>query len=172
MKGLIYTFLTGISFLGGIYLNKVFKSKNNASAFSVSLALVVLLNLICFDILPEVFENINIISVIFVILGVVILKVFDLFIPNHTHHHNEEHDDKKEHNAHLEHISIITILALTLHNIVECMALFTITENNFKAGSLMFLAIILHNIPLGFQIGASFKKIKPIKLKIKRKEKQ
>ena len=64
MKGLIYTFLTGISFLGGIYLNKVFKSKSNASAFSVSLALVVLLNLICFDILPEVLENINIIDVI------------------------------------------------------------------------------------------------------------
>lgn len=166
MRGLIYTFLTGLSFLVGIYLNKIFKNKNNASAFAVSLALVVLLNLICFDIFPEVLENMNFITIIFIILGIMILKIFDLFIPNHTHHHNEDHDDKKEHNEHLNHISVITIFALTLHNIIECMALFTITNINFKAGTLMLVGIILHNIPLGFQIGSSLKKTKPIYLLI------
>jgi zinc transporter, ZIP family len=158
LLGLFYTFLTGVFFLIGIYLNKIFKNKENATAFAVSLAFVVLLNLICCDIIPEILEEINFISIIFIIIGICILKLFDLFIPNHTHNHSEKNDDKLQHSAHLTHISIITILALTLHNIVECMALFTVTNSNIKAGSFMFLAIILHNIPLGFQIGNSIKK--------------
>ena len=162
MIGLTYTFLTGIFFLVGIYLNKFFKNKNNANCFAVALAFIILLNLICFDVFPEVIENINVISIVFIFLGIILLKVFDLFIPSHTHYHNEMHDDKKEHDAHLEHISIITILALTLHNIIECMALYSLTFSDAKAGLLMFLGIILHNVPLGFQIGNSLKNTKII----------
>ena len=156
--GLLFTIITGAFFLLGIFLNKITKNKKNITVLAIALAFIVLLNLVGLDIAPEVFNEFSWWRILFVILGFVLLKVLDLFVPNHEHHHKEKRDNIKEHNNHLEHISIIAILALTLHNIIECMALFNVTQESFKAGFLMCLAIGLHNIPLGFQIGSSLKK--------------
>lgn len=158
--GLLFTFITGAFFLLGIILNCVCKDKKNISVLAIALAFVVLLNLIGLDLLPEVCEEFNLIIVLFVIAGFALLKIMDLFVPHHHHEHKEKKDNIKEHNNHLEHISVITILALTLHNIIECMALYNVTGESVKAGLLMCLAIGLHNIPLGFQIGGSLKKHK------------
>lgn len=155
MIGLIYTLLTGLFFLIGICLNKILKNKKNINVLAVSLSFVVLVNLICFDIIPEISENFNFKSFLVVVLGLAVLKIFDLFVPHHHHNHKDKHDNVKEHNEHLEHISIVSILSLTLHNIIECMALYTIANANNQAGLLMACGIALHNIPLGFQIGGS-----------------
>lgn len=156
--GLLFTIITGVFFLLGIYLNKVCKNKKNISVLSIALAFIVLLNLIFLDLAPEVFAEITFTKVLYIILGFILLKIMDLFVPHHEHHHKDKKDNVKEHNNHLEHISIITILALSLHNVIECMALYNITLNSLSAGLLMCLAIGLHNIPLGFQIGGSLKK--------------
>ena len=160
--GLLLTFITGAFFLLGIILNKVCKNKKNVSVLAISLAFVVLLNLIGLDLMPEVFSEVTFIRILFIVLGFLLLKIMDLFVPHHEHHHKEKKDNVKEHNNHLEHISVITILALTLHNVVECMALYNVTVNSFSAGILMCLAIGLHNIPLGFQIGGSLKEHKKL----------
>ena len=155
--GLLFTLITGVFFLLGIILNNVCKNKKNVSYLAIALAFVVLLNLIFLDLVPEVFEEISFTKFLYILLGFILLKIMDLFIPHHIHHHKEKKDNIKEHNNHLEHISIITILALTLHNVIECMALYNIAINNIVSGLLMCLAIGLHNIPLGFQIGGSLK---------------
>jgi len=157
---LLFTFITGVFFLLGIILNHTLKDNKNISVLSISLAFVVLLNLIIFDLVPETFTDITYKRIMWIILGFSILKIMDLFVPHHHHDHHHEEDDVKEHNFHLEHISIITILALSLHNIIECMALYNVTEGSIKSGLLMGIAIALHNIPLGFQIGGSLKNYK------------
>lgn len=155
--GLLFTFITGVFFLLGIILNRICKDKKNISVLAIALAFVVLFNLIGLDLLPEIIVDLSFTRVLFILLGFILLKVMDLFVPHHNHHHKEKRDNVKEHNNHLEHISIITILALTLHNVVECMALYSLTSAELMAGFLMCLAIGLHNVPLGFQIGGSLK---------------
>jgi zinc transporter ZupT len=150
---LLLTLLTGLFFLVGSLLNKIIKN-NNISVLSISLAFIVILNLLLFDIGPEIFESFSIYNLLIVIIGLIILKILDLYIPNHSHHHDEKNDNKKEHYNHLKHISIITIIALTIHNIIENIALYNIS-NNLKAGILMCIGIGLHNVPLGLQIGGS-----------------
>ena len=163
--GLLFTFITGLFFLLGILLNKLCKSKTNVNVFAIALAFVVLLNLIIFDIGPEVIENISTLNVVFVFLGIILLKVMDLLVPHHHHDHKEKNDDHDDHNKHLEHISIVTVLALTIHNMIECMALYNVSVN-IKSGLLMTIGIALHNIPLGFQIGNSIEKNKILYISI------
>lgn len=151
--GLLLTFITGVLFLVGIILNKILKNKKEIEVLSVSLAFCVILNLIVFDIFPEVLENFSYLSLIYIVLGFLILKIMDILVPHHHHDHKEVHDDKMEHNNHLMHINIISILALSFHNILECMALYKVSLNDLKAGILMCIGIGMHNIPLGFSIG-------------------
>lgn len=152
--GLILTFITGLFFIVGILINKVCNNNKNIEDLSVAMAFVVVLNLLIFDIGPEVISDFSVMSLIFLIIGIGILKSLDVLIPHHEHHHKETHDNIKEHTAHLEHISIVTLLALVIHNIIECMALYNVTVNDVKSGVLMCIAIALHNLPLGFQMGS------------------
>lgn len=155
--GLLFTIITGLFFLLGIFLNKICKDKKNISVLSISLAFIVLLNLVFLDIAPEIYEHLSFNNIIVILLGLIILKVMDFIVPHHHHNHKEKNDNIKEHNNHLEHIGIITILALVLHNIIECMALYNLTLDSTKSGLLMCCGIALHNIPLGFQIGNNIK---------------
>ena len=157
MKALLLTIITGLFFLLGIFLNKICKSNKNINILSISLSFIILINLIIFDIIPEIKESITFYTFLFIILGLVLLKLMDFFVPHHHHEHKEKNDNIKEHNNHLNHIGFITIIALLLHNVIENMALFNVTIPNFKAGILMCLGIGLHNIPLGFQIGSNLK---------------
>lgn len=164
MKALVLTIVTGIFFLLGILLNKLCKSNKNINILSISLSFVILLYLIIFDIFPEIKNHLDFTGVLIIVLGIAILKIFDFFIPDHNHNHKEKHDNLKEHSSHLEHIGIITITSLFLHNILENAALYNVAIKDFKAGAIMCLAIGLHNLPLGFQIGSNLKNKKFLKI--------
>ena len=156
--GILFTFITGLFFIIGILINKLCKNSDNISVLAIGLAFVVILNLIIFDIAPEALEHFSYLNIVFIVLGLLILKLMDLFVPHHHHDHHKKNDNVKEHHHHLEHISVITILALSLHNIIECMAVYQVTSASVKEGALMCLAIGLHNLPLGFSIGSNIKK--------------
>jgi len=160
LEGLIISLFTGFSFLLGSLINSFLKDKKNINVLAISLGFVVILNLIVMDILPEVVENIDFWKIAIIFLGVFILKIIDLFVPHHTHNHKEKRDDVKEHKGHLKHISIVTVLALLLHNVIECMALYNLTLESLKAGIFMGIGVSLHNIPLGFQVASSLEKEK------------
>lgn len=158
--GLILTFITGLFFIVGILFNIFWKDNKKISDLSVSMAFIVVLNLIVFDIGPEVINGLTLYSIAFLLLGIGILKVLDALVPHHHHNHKERNDNIQEHSEHLEHISIVTLMALMLHNIIECMALYKISQTDLKSGVLMCIAIALHNLPLGFQIGSCIKENK------------
>lgn len=158
---LLVTMLLSLFFIIGIFIPKFFKAKEQLGQASIAIALVVMFYLIIFDLGPEILEifpldvkNILII-LIFVVLGIVFLKILDLFIPEHTHNHKEVNDDNEEHNGHLFHIGFITSIALIVHNMLEGMSIYAISLNDIKTGLIMAISVGLHNLPLGTEISIS-----------------
>lgn len=152
--GLIITFILGLFILLGALI--AFLSKNNKSFinFSIGLAFSVISLLVLLELIPHTIETLNninkistsiIILIIFALSGIILLKILDHFIPNHhgTHKHN------------LEHIGLLTAVALVLHNIIEGMAVYNIAEMSLSAGLLISIGIGLHNIPLGMIIAST-----------------
>ena len=157
--GLMLTLIAGIFFLIGGLISLKVKNKDKLNAFSVALALVIIINLLAMDLIPEIFELLEdynltfkiIIIVVFGILGILLLKVLDMFIPDH--HDNET--NKAEHESHMKHIGTLTLISLVLHNILEGFAIAGMTVNDFKIGFMVCVSVALHNIPLGTHIFSS-----------------
>ena len=152
MNALFLTLISGLFYLVGLIAYKFVKHKKELTIAAISCAAVVILGLIIFDLLPELIEINNLVLFVFVILGFCLLFLIDKLIPHHNHNHHKNDEDTKEHKARLEHVSIITILALSLHNLIEGMALYSIGLENLHSGILMVVGIGLHNLPFGFQI--------------------
>ena len=140
----LITLLSGLSFYIGYLVTKIIRNEKKLIVFAVGFAFTIILGLCLFDMLGECLEMKNkLLMILFMIIGIAILKVLDLFIPDHDHH--------KKDNAHIEHIGIISTLALFLHNMIEGTAIYTASLNNLKVGLFMALGVSFHNIPLGIQ---------------------
>ena len=163
---LALTLIAGIFLLVGILLSLISKNKKNLTKFAIGLAFTVLLGMVVFDLIPEMVEHLEsetfwirtarIISCLAIGLGS--FKIIDRLIP---HHH--EHNDKSDHN-HLFHIGIVTSIALILHNIIEGIAIYSISLSDVKMGIMMCIGVALHNVPLGIEIGASLRSQKGKKI--------
>lgn len=151
---LLLTIFSGLFFLVGVICYKFIKNKRVVTLISMACAWVVIIGLIIFDLGKELWEIGYPWLFIFIFLGLFILILIDKLIPNHHHDHVDNDEEGKEHQNHLEHIGIITIIALLLHNLVEGMALYSLSLNDLKSGALMLLGIGLHNLPFGFQIAS------------------
>ena len=151
MKAIIITLLSGLSFLVGYLITKFVKNDKKLVIFSVGFSFSIILGLVFFDLLPECLELMNskFALVGFAISGILILKVLDMFVPDHSHN--------SEHNHHIEHIGLISALALILHNIIEGTAIYSTALNDTKMGLMMALAVSFHNIPLGIQVSSLVK---------------
>ncbi len=156
MIGLIFTLISGLFFLIGIFLYQFSKHKKALTIMATSCAFVVILGLIIFDLAPEIIELKKWWTLIFIVIGLLFLKLFDLILPHHEHHHHDNDYESKDHVLHLSHIGLITIIALVLHNIFEGFGLYSLSETDVKAGFLMCIGIGFHNLPLGLQMGSSF----------------
>ena len=117
-----------------------------------------MISLILFELIPEVIEifsnNQSIVctialTIIFVAIGILILKILDLFIP--------DHDNKSTSNK-LYHIALITSISLIIHNILEGMAVYSTLVNSIKMGIFVCLGVGVHNIVLGMVITSFFYK--------------
>lgn len=127
------------------YLKK--DKQNNLINKSLSFTLGVMLTLSVISLIPEAisYQNkINIITIliilIFVVLGIILSQLIDSYINNKLNKDN------------LYKLGIISILAITLHNIPEGITTFLATKTNYKLGLKLSLAIALHNIPEGISI--------------------
>ena len=159
MNALLLTFLSGLFYLVGIIIYKFVKYKNELTTAAISCAAVVIIGLIIFDLAPELIEADNNWLFVFVALGFILLFLIDKLIPHHHHKHHAHDEDTKEHKNRLEHVSIITILALSMHNLIEGMALYSISLDSIKSGILMLIGVGLHNLPFGFQIASTKNKL-------------
>lgn len=149
---LLLTLISGLFFIVGIVIYNHSKHQKEITLVSMSCASVVIFGLIITDLVPELMEIGKWWFILFVLLGLIVLIIIDKMIPHHHHHHHENDELEPDHQNHLEHIGLVTIIALLLHNMIECMALYSVSSNNLKNGILMLLGISLHNLPLGFQI--------------------
>lgn len=157
VQALFLTILVGIFFLVGILILKFFTNKNKMILITTGLAFVIMLALIILDLAPEIIELIEEINqifivILFILIGIAILKMLDLFVPEHHHDHHETKDDIHEHNAHLFHIGLITSISLIIHNILEGISIYITGITDLKMGFIMALTVGCHNIPLGLEI--------------------
>ena len=160
MDGLLLTLLLGLFIVVGAFI--VFLTKNNTKFidFSIALAAGVIFMLLWIDILPEAYEGIEASNgwwkALYILAGTLIgfslLKGLDHFIPDHEDDLTTDSDDR----ANLKHIGLMSSVALVLHNIVEGMAIYTLTVSDFTAGIMASLGVGLHNIPLGMVIASTF----------------
>lgn len=172
MKALLLTLAVGLFILMGIFLGNRLKDNKVFIDVAIGLAFGVMSFLILIDIAPEtyelLFQELKIIGIIILficmVIGFLIIKLLDSFIPHHEHeslHHHKHHSDKC-HNEHLEHVGILASVAIVIHNIIEGMTLYVAANQDFKAGILLCIAISLHNIPLGIVISSTLQHKKEI----------
>lgn len=158
--GLLITFILGIFILIGALVIKLSKNKKVVEQLSISIALGTMALLVCTELIPEVFEtfktdniiNTLLVILLFISLGIIILKVLDKFIPDHDSEHSLNHNCSDEN---LMHIGIVSSVAIVLHNIIEGMAVYSITSESLKLGILVALGVGLHNIPMGMVISST-----------------
>ena len=155
---LFITFLFGLTILIGVLFILVSKNNKRIVEISISMAFSILLFLIFFELIPEVREHLDIIYLVLgTMAGVCLLKLLDVFIPSHEHSSSFNH---------VLHISLITSIALILHNIIEGMALYISLKNDIHMGLLLGFGIGLHNIPMGMVIASTLKEAKYSNIKI------
>ena len=165
--GLIITFILGLFILVGAILAIAMGNTNKIIDYCLGLALGVIVTLIITDLIPEIIENVNISKIYIVIisgvLGYILLKILDKFVPDHEH---ENKHTKKESQDKLIHIGIITSIALIIHNIIEGMAVYStaITANTSLVIG-MTLGVGFHNLPLGMVIASSIYQTNKSKIK-------
>lgn len=165
MMALLITFIAGLFFLIGALLAFFGKEKKGLVEFSIGLSFSVMLFLLAFDIVPEVMELLEekgtFFMYIFIVIGIVMLKLIDILVPHHDHD-----AEIKTHEKHLKHIGIISSLALVVHNVIEGIGIYNIALLDFKAGLLMAIGVGLHNIPFGIEIAATLGETKKSKISV------
>ena len=154
--GLLLTFVLGIFILLGAGI--VFLTKNNDKFvnFSISVAFGVMTMLMLLELMPETIEHLNnnyLTFIVSLLSGIIILKLLDKIIPHHKHDFSSHED-----HMHLNHIGMVSSVALFLHNIIEGMAVYSTSLSSRKLGLLVSIGVGLHNIPMGMVIASTYQK--------------
>lgn len=159
--GLFITFLLGIFILAGAVIAKSVKDAKFIEQLSISIAFGTMLALGILEILPEALENLEgssrAVLPVCVVLGVLILKILDHFIPEHDHAHGLHHDCSE---GNVIHIGVVSSIAVILHNVIEGMAVYSVGQESVRVGALVALGVGLHNIPMGMVIYSTLQKMK------------
>lgn len=162
ITALLLTLGVGLFMIVGATIVFVLKNNEKIVSLSISMAFGVMIALVFAELIPETFElmeNSNriitvLIVLVFSCLGIVILKGLDLLIPHHEHNHKDKHGDLEN----LEHIGLVSSIALVIHNIIEGMALYGTALSSMSLGLMVCIGIGLHNIPMGLVIASTFYK--------------
>lgn len=160
---LMFTLFVGLFIVIGSLLGVYSRDNKRVTDMSVSIAFGVIIGLIVLEILPETYEILSgelgvfrgVLSIIIlIILGIILLKMLDMFVPCHEHeeHHEHEHLNDDCHNDHLHHIGIVSSVAIVIHNLIEGAGLYLVAKGDLTSGLLLCFGVGLHNIPMGLVI--------------------
>ncbi len=163
IKALTLTFFVSFIFGIGLLIPRLVKNRQKLLLFSTALTFIIMLSLILIDLLPEIIELLNPFKnlynlglfLLFTILGILILKALDMFIPEH-HHDHHENENVEKHYEHAFHIGLITAVSLVIHNLLEGMSIYITGLSDIKLGLMMALTVGLHNLPLGIEVATSY----------------
>jgi len=156
------TILAGLSTGIGSWL--IFLTRHTSRSFlsfSLGLAAGVLLFVSFVELFPESQQlfahharqsSALLLTVLSFLGGLFFMTVVDFLLP---HHHNDAASQMETHTiGQLKRIGYMIALAITLHNIPEGIAVFSVSISNYRLALPIILAIIIHNIPLGMSISA------------------
>ncbi len=153
---LFITFLLGLFLVVGIIFSFFLKKKRKVLDYIFSLAFSLLIMLMVLDLLKEALEVFGFgklyLFIIFSLIGFLIFKVLDHFIPDH-HDHLKTNKEVREN---IHHIGLLSIIVLIIHNIIEGMAIYFVTLSNMSLGVMMSIGVGIHNLPLGVMIGSVY----------------
>ncbi len=155
---LVITLLFGMTVFIGTLIILITKDNKKIAELSISIAFSVLFLLIFLEVVPHTLEHLDYFLMIFYgLIGFGLLKLLDLFIPEHEHSHKKDH---------VFHIGIMASIALVIHNLIEGMVLYSTLQQNLNLGILLGIGIGLHNIPMGMVISSSLEMANYNKIKI------
>ena len=144
--GILITFLLGIFLLAGVLVVRLARGSKVIEQFSISIALGTMCSLAMIELIPEIFETFHGKNLLFagiaVLVGVLGLKALDHFIPDHEEGTKEDTQTQEN----VVHIGVMSAIAIVLHNIVEGMAVYSLTAESVKVGALVALGVGLHNM--------------------------
>lgn len=156
--GILITFLLGIFLLAGVLVVRLARGSKVIEQFSISIALGTMCSLAMIELIPEIFETFHGKNLLFagiaVLIGILGLKALDHFIPDHEEGTKEDTQTQEN----VVHIGVMSAIAIVLHNIVEGMAVYSLTAESVKVGALVALGVGLHNIPMGMLIYSTLQK--------------
>lgn len=145
MNILVISFLASLTTIIGSFFI-IFKCNKNILCFALSFASGVMLTVSIVDLMPESFNKINsyfyfaptflIIGILFSI-GVIISFLIDKYVPD---------------NNEIYRVGVISLIAITIHNIPEGIATYIASSTDIKLGITLAVSIALHNIPEGIAI--------------------
>ena len=145
----LITTLAGLSTMIGSIIIFYKKKTDNIIVSSLAFASGVMICVSITDLIPEsinllhknfyIFPTI-IISLIFIVVGIIISMTIDKYLP------------ENKSNSNLYRVGIISMLAIILHNIPEGIATFMASNTDLNLGISLAVAIALHNIPEGISI--------------------
>ncbi len=165
MHPLLLTLLAGCFILGGMILGFYSRENKKLMNFVIGIAFGVIVALILIELIPESYEKLEPLEtwksiammVVTALIGILVMNILDNFVPHHEHesHHEHQHKDDTCHNEHLNHIGILSTIALMIHNIIEGMSLYVASQAAITSGYLLCIGIGLHNIPLGILVAGT-----------------
>ncbi|KIR03166.1 Zinc transporter ZIP [Lachnospiraceae bacterium TWA4] len=162
--GLLITFVLGLFILFGALASYLARGNHKIEQLSVAMALGALATLGLLEILPEAIEHLgegNWLEIGFcALIGLGLLKLLDLFIPEHDAHYSHHGHEHSYTEQNIAHVGIVSAIAVTLHNIIEGMAVYSISEESLAAGAMVALGVGLHNIPMGMVLYSTLHKKK------------
>lgn len=162
---LLLILLCGIFIVVGVIITTLTKNDKKIIKLSTGLTMGIMLSLVVGNLIPDavdVYKNkydlfmLVIVIVAFMGAGLLLLKIFDFFIP--------KHGETKASNE-MYHFGLLSSMGIIFYNLVEGMLLYKTFAANTKTGLLLSLAVGLHNVPLGMIIASAFYRFKNEKKK-------
>jgi len=160
----VLTLIAGVSTgFGGALAFFTKQTNRSFLSFSLGLAAGVLLFVSFIEIFPEsqhLFATVFSTSTAFLCTvasffgGFVVMALIDMLFPHHYNVDSAVDVSDIQLIRRLKKMGLMIALAVTLHNIPEGIAMFTIGVSDYRLAFPILLAIIIHNIPIGISITA------------------
>ena len=145
---LFITFILGVFVLAGAIVAGLAKDEEHIREVSIAVALGAILVLLVLDLVPEAIEGAGSIgwplTVVAAAIGFLVLVLLDRFLPESPGTGHRAHAS----NSAL-HISIVTTIALSIHNVIEGMSVYGVATQSTSTALMLAFGIGIHNVPMG-----------------------